>query len=541
MSFGAEFVTVLSKYLSCFNGRKLQSVAGVSSFCVLTLGKNNNLLLSFENSNAGISLVNDEEKKFLLEQNDFLPPVINAIKSHLVGATFVSFEQINSDKVLAINFERQIGANFKTKTSLILELQPCHTNLLLVGEDGNIIEAARHFTPEDNAFRTVLPRLSYTPPPRLEGISLSDWLKSPSKENLQEILGFGKAFLKFVSTFDLENAKNILLAFKKEEKFTAIFLEKYLAPFPVALADKLPHNIKQSAFENVLHETFENFANRIVEAKRKKVLKAVDKELTRRVKQLNDIETLLEETKSEKYKLWADLITSNLWCLARGKSEVSLPHYNEDGSTKDVLVPLDITISPSQTAELYYKKYKKLRVSKERAKILLETVRAEKSDFETQRAMAESLTTVNELEVLATELGIARKLHEQRGRNRAKQSKDEASQPYKKIVYDDAIIFVGLSAKGNRLVTFKLAIPSDMWFHAQGVPGSHVILRIATSVAQDRLDELLNECAILASTYSKAKGQAGTRVDYCRRKYVTPIQGGVANVTYKNFSSIYTK
>ena len=119
MSFGAEFVTVLSKYLSRFNGRKLQSVAGVSSFCVLTLGKNNNLLLSFENSNAGISLIDDNEKKFLLEQNDFLPPIINAIKSHLLGATFVSFEQINSDKVLALNFERQIGASFKTKTSLI--------------------------------------------------------------------------------------------------------------------------------------------------------------------------------------------------------------------------------------------------------------------------------------------------------------------------------------------------------------------------------------------------------------------------------------
>ncbi len=538
MTFGAEFVTVLSKYLSRFNGRKLQSVVGVSSFCVLTLGKNNNLLLSFENSNAGISLIDDNEKKFLLEQNDFLPPIINAIKSHLLGATFISFEQINSDKVLAINFERQIGATFKTKTSLILELQPRHTNLLLVAEDGNIIEAARHFTPEDNAFRTVLPRLPYAPPPSLQGISLASWLESPSKETLQDVLGFGKGLLTFLSSFDLETAKKVLISFIKDENFVAVFLGNYVAPFPVSLLNKLLQDVVQDDFEKVLHGTFENFAIRTLEAKRKKVLVAIDKELSRRAKQQKDIETLLEETKSEKFKLWADLITSNLWQIPRGKNEISLVQYNEDGSETNVLVPLDITTSPSGTAEVYYKKYKKLRVSKERAKILLGTVRAEKSDFETQRAIAESLTTASELEILAAELGIARKMHENKGRNRQKK---EEVKPYKKIEYDDAMIFVGLSAKGNRLVTFKLAIPSDTWFHAQGFPGSHVILRITTSVTQERLSELQEKCASFASVYSKAKGQAGTRVDYCARKYVTPIQGGIANVTYKNFSSIYVK
>ncbi len=536
MTFGAEFVTVLSKYLSRFNGRKLQSVAGVSSFCVLTLGKNNNLLLSFENSNAGISLIDDNEKKFLLEQNDFLPPIINAIKSHLLGATFVSFEQINSDKVLALNFERQIGAAFKTKTSLILELQPRHTNLLLVAEDGNIIEASRHFTPEDNAFRTILPRLPYAPPPSLKGISLANWLESPSKDTLQDILGFGKAFLTFLSSFDLETAKKVLVSFSEDENFVALFLGNYVAPFPVSLLNELPQNIAQNDFEKVLHCTFENFAHRTLEAKRKKLLSTIDKELSRREKQLKDIENLLEETKSEKFKLWADLITSNLWQIERGKSEILLVQYNEDGSETNVLVPLDITTSPSMTAELYYKKYKKLRSSKERARVLMETVKAEKSDFETQRAIAESLNTASELEVLAAELGIAHKVRESKGRNRQKK---EESKPYKKIEYDDAIIFVGLSARGNRFVTFKLAIASDTWFHAQGFPGSHVILRMTTSVTQERLSELQEECASFAATYSKAKGQAGTRVDYCPRKYVTPIQGGIANVTYKNFSSIY--
>ena len=545
MTFGAEFVTVLAKYLRRFRGRKLQSVVGVSSFCALTLGKNSNLLLSFENSNPGICLIDDNEKKFLLEQNDFLPPVINAIKSHLVGATFVSFKQINFDKVLAINFERQIGANFKTTISLILELQPRHTNLLLVAEDGTIIEAARHFTPEDNAFRTILPRLPYAPPPSLHGILLADWLASPRRETMADIRGFGRPFLTFLSNYDLDSVKKILISFDETDeeranvqKFVTIFLGNYIALFDVSLLENLSQEIVWKEFEKALHGTFENFANRTLEIKRKKVLTVIDKELSRRAKQERDIESLLAETKSETYKLWADLITANLWCIERGKNEVTLPIYGVDGSQTDVLVPLDVTVQPSQTAALYYKQYKKLRASKERARILLESVKAEKSDFETQRAIAESLTSTNELDVLARELGISGKLYEQKGRSRARQSKDEEHLPYKKVVFDDAIIFIGLSAKGNRFVTFKLAIPSDIWFHAQGVPGSHVILRIGTSVTQDRLSELHNECANYAATYSKAKGQPGTRVDYCKRKYVTPIQGGIANVTYKNFLSI---
>ena len=528
MTFGAEFVKAIAKYLSKFEGRKLQSVAGVSSFCVLTLGKNQNLLLSFENANAGVAILTEEEKKFLLSQSDFLPPIVNAIKSHLIGSTFTSFEQINNDKVLAVNFERQIGANFKTHITLILELESRHTNLLLLAEDGKIIEAARHFTPEENALRTILPRLPYVTPPSMKGIALADWIAST--ENLTSVLGFGKPFLKFLATLGLPRAKEILSSFD-ESDFVSFSLGNYTAVLPSSCP--LPTEVETFAMEVAMHRVFEDFATRVVQAKRKKLLKAIDKEVTRREKQLADIRSLLTETKGEKFKLWADLITANLWQIdSHGQGEVTLTQYNDDGTTSEVSVPLDVTKSASATAEAYYKKYKKLRASKERASVLLATVEAEKSDLETERAIAETLTTADELDILASELGVAS--------TPRKKKNTEEQLPYRKITYDDAIIFLGLSAKGNRIVTFKLAIPSDTWFHAEGVPGSHVLLRIATTVTQERLEELRAECASLASRYSKARGEAGTRVDFCQRKYVTAIQGGVANVTYRNFETIKT-
>jgi Predicted RNA-binding protein homologous to eukaryotic snRNP len=58
--------------------------------------------------------------------------------------------------------------------------------------------------------------------------------------------------------------------------------------------------------------------------------------------------------------------------------------------------------------------------------------------------------------------------------------------PHKRFDLGCALVFAGLSSKGNRYVTFKLAGADDIWFHAQGVPGAHVILRFTSIPTEEK-------------------------------------------------------
>jgi predicted ribosome quality control (RQC) complex YloA/Tae2 family protein len=79
-------------------------------------------------------------------------------------------------------------------------------------------------------------------------------------------------------------------------------------------------------------------------------------------------------------------------------------------------------------------------------------------------------------------------------------------------------IVIGRSPVENAELTFHVARPDDLWFHAQGVPGAHVILS-----RDDRgraPDEDLQAAASLAAFYSKAQAAASAPVDYTLRKHV---------------------
>jgi predicted ribosome quality control (RQC) complex YloA/Tae2 family protein len=79
-------------------------------------------------------------------------------------------------------------------------------------------------------------------------------------------------------------------------------------------------------------------------------------------------------------------------------------------------------------------------------------------------------------------------------------------------------ILVGRNNIQNDRLTFKIADPTDWWFHTQKIPGSHVILRPKPGIPVD--DESLNYACQLAAYFSKAKNSTKIPVDYAQRKYV---------------------
>lgn len=108
---------------------------------------------------------------------------------------------------------------------------------------------------------------------------------------------------------------------------------------------------------------------------------------------------------------------------------------------------------------------------------------------------------------------------------------------YKKIEIDGYLLYQGKDAAANDYVTLELADGEDYWFHAKGVPGSHIIIK-----ANDKLptDEIIMNAAELAAKNSKSKEDT-VEVVWCKRKFVTKEKGmnpGQVRVDYKNSHTI---
>ncbi|WP_418505279.1 Rqc2 family fibronectin-binding protein [Cloacibacillus evryensis] len=533
MSFGPELIWIWSKELERCRGRRAQRVDGGNNSVVISFGAASDMLLSWGAQNCGAALISQKEKKSFLSSVSQTPPITNALRSHLTGAELSLVEQLRRDRILKLTFTKTVGAGFSVTRCLIIEIMERFSNILLVDEDGNIIETAKHIHPADNSYRTVLPGLPYHLPPAFDGTSLEEWLASPDKSSIQKIAGFGKPLLKLLSGAELDKAVSILGSFY-DGKSPSGFVPQKIGRYVTSLPELLPEAEALEDEDTGRMIALAPLRDAAFESRRKHAVRLIEKEITRRERQAEDIERLLSDDRSGLYRQYGELIVANLWQVRHNVEETELNGYDGSGKEISLKVPLDPRLSPSQNAARYFAKYKKITAAQERASALLATVKEELEDQREALALAWSISDAESLLMLEEELGTAKVPAQKRGARK----KSPPLPPHRRFEFDRALVFAGLSSKGNRYVTFKLALPDDLWFHAQGVPGSHVILRPLSALAEDELNAFKDFCASLAAYYSKARESSRQRVDYTRRRYVSPIRGGEANVTYKEFSTV---
>ncbi|MBR4401557.1 MAG: NFACT family protein [Synergistes sp.] len=532
MSFGPELVWYWKKEIaSAFCGKRVQRVDGGNNAVVISFGQDE-LLLSWDSVRCGAVAISQKERKELLSAAAQTPQIVNALRSHITGAVLFSAEQLRRDRILKLSFRKTVGAGFSVVRNVIFEPMERFSNLLLADESDVIIETAKHIHPADNSFRAVLPGLVYIMPPLFGGVSLEEWLERPEPSDLANIAGFGRKLLKAASGMPADICRRAMSAFYSEEtekeRFIPQKLGNYITVFPELLPQAVPLG-KGSGFAAVL----EPMRDADLDARKKRAAALIGREITRRERQLSDIKALIHESLDGRFRQYGELITANLWRIKPGAGEVLLSGYDEDGNTYSLEVPLVKGVSPQKSAEVYFSKYKKIRASAERAAALMPSVEEELAGYAETLEAVRAVTDGKSLSMIEDELGIAK-----RAPKKKNSEKGASLPPHLRFEFDGAIVYAGLSAKGNRYVTFKLANPDDIWFHAQGVPGSHVILRVSVPMPEDELGGLMEFCASLALFYSRMKESTRSRVDHTKRKYVSPIRGGVANVTYKEFSSM---
>jgi predicted ribosome quality control (RQC) complex YloA/Tae2 family protein len=202
----------------------------------------------------------------------------------------------------------------------------------------------------------------------------------------------------------------------------------------------------------------------------------------------------------------------------RRAGEAILTHQAELplGSTAFEDITLDPTLTASENAQAYFARYRKAREAEERVPGMLEEARQQATHLTELRTLVEVAPDMNAIRALRREIRGGDEKPSKRGKPAPK------SAPYRRVgVGEGWEALIGSSAAGNAAVTFDLGGADDLWLHARGVPGAHVILRGRSS--DEPPEAVVERAAELAAWHSAARGSGRVEVDVAPRRHVRKI------------------
>lgn len=263
-------------------------------------------------------------------------------------------------------------------------------------------------------------------------------------------------------------------------------------------------------------------------------LAAVRKSLKKTARRADALRSDLE--KAAKYKAYArygELLKANLGRMQKGQEQVTVVDYF-DPDLPELVIPLDPSKGPQGNMDDYFKKHRKHLAAEREIRPRLETAERECD------ALRKELTALQDG---TWEAPVSPEPTRERRRPAPSSPPGPAprSGPYRRFTSADGLpIYVGRNARENEDLTFKFAHSDDLWLHARGTPGSHVVVRLDKGA--DPPHETIRDAATLALLYSDLKKSGKGEVIYTRRKWVKKLKGqppGTVSVTQEK--SIYAQ
>lgn len=219
--------------------------------------------------------------------------------------------------------------------------------------------------------------------------------------------------------------------------------------------------------------------------------------------------------------------TAMSWRAARK----SLPAYY---TNEEITIPLDDQLSARENSQKFFDKYNKLKRTYEAlSEQTLETKR-EIDHLESVSAALDIALKEEDLVQIKEELmeyGYIK--HRRAGDKKPKIT----SRPFHYITSDGFHVYVGKNNYQNDELTFKLANGGDWWFHAKGIPGSHVIVK---TEGKELPDHVFEEAGALAAYYSKGRENEKVEIDYIQRKHIRKVAGAAPGfvIYHTNYSLV---
>ena len=463
-------------------------------------------------------------------QNPQTPNTFTMImRKYLQGAVIESITQIENDRILEIAFsnKNEIGDNIKV--TLVVEIMGKHSNIILIDKaESKIIESIKHIGFSQNSYRTILPGSTYLAPPKSEA-------KNPftvSDEKLFELLQTEdlapRNLQKLFQGLGRDTAENLAaqLSNDKLKQFRAFFARPCQPnmtdkSFAAVLFDKSDKQF--DSLSELLDVFYQDKAERDrVNQQSSDLIHRVQTELDKNIKKLGKQEKeLLATENAEEFRQKGELLTTYLTLVPNNQDQVELDNYY---TNEKIVIALDKSLTPSQNAQRYFKKYQKL---KEAVKHLTGLIQETKDTITYLESVETALNhaSISDIEDIREELvetGFVKR------RTRDKRHKRKKPEQY--LASDGkTIIMVGRNNLQNDELTFKMAKKGELWFHAKDIPGSHVLIKDNLNPS----DEVKTDAAELAAYYSKARLSNLVQVDMIEAKKLNKPTGGKPGfVTY---------
>ena len=511
------------------------------------------------------------------------------LRKHLVGGIIRNIYTNSFERIVFIEIDCHNELNDLITKTLVVELMGKHSNVILLNENRNVIDALRHLNKFDNSTRDIFPGSKYTDivSNKLDFCKINSFenfynsLKITDKFSISSSIskdfnGLGKNNLfhllehlqiedSSTSNTDLEKIYNYLKDLSNILNSKFLYTNSKSVDIKLVSGDKKDYYLYLSDnkyYENLSINFFiddfyyEKENSERFKSYRNNVLKIVLNQVTR-IK--NKIEVINEKIKecnnTNLYKLYGELITANLYRIPDyPQDKIVVENYYDNNNL--IEIPLDNTMSPSKNAKMYFKKYRKLqntigivRKHKELAEEELRYLDSIVYEISTAKDITDIDNIYSEIcdNLLAGQNSNTVNNHIDSSNN--KSVKETSSLLPAKYTIDGYTVLVGKNNKQNDYLTCRIAQNSDIWFHTKDIHGSHVILKTDNeSYNSSKLDitdinipeSTLYKCACLAAYYSKARMSQNVPVDYTFVKYVKKPNGAKPGmVIYTNNKTIY--
>lgn len=534
--------------------------------------ENDELLLTIKNNSTQYRLILSSSSSlplvYLCDENKIspitAPPFCMLLRKHIQNGRIVSIYQPDFERIIVFEIEHLNEMGDVCHKKIIIELMGKYSNIIFTDMEDNIIDSIKHISAMVSSVREVLPGCQYFIPRTQEKqnpltTDETMFINQIFSKNMECFKSLYTSFTGISPMISHEICYRLgIIAEQNTDSFTNDEKHHLFTVF-----SDLMNQVKEKNFDlNIFYENsipidyscikitsykeeqcvhFKSVSQlllayykdkeKITRIRQKSVdlRKIVQTSMERDIKKYDlQVRQLKDTEKMEQYKVYGELLHTYGYTIVNGAKSCELLNYY---TNEPVTIPLDPMLTPMDNAKKYFDKYSKLKRTKEALSTLIIEVKGEIDHLESIATALDIAQKEEDLSEIKEEL-IDNGYMKRKGEKKKQRFK---SKPFHYLSSDGFDIYVGKNNYQNDELTFKFATGNDWWFHAKGIPGSHVIIK---SDGKDIPDHTFEEAGKLAAHYSKGKGQEKIEIDYTQKKNVKKPAGAKPGfvVYYTNFS-----
>lgn len=499
------------------------------------------------------------------------PPMFCMLmRKYLCGARLTGIEQFGLERILHFKFATFNELGDPVTLTLAVEIMGRHSNIILVGDDGRVIDSIKRVTADMSSVRQVMPGMKYVFPPSQNKVDI--FIREPeavteavkrgrdiplSKALLEVVDGVSPIICREISELTESSVDPVISDMTPDQlgRLTEVVAEladrvKSGSTRPTMLVDKLGHpfdftfmDITQYESEMSLKyfDTYSEMLDRFCSERgsadrmrqRSGDLFRFVMNLSDRISRKLDVQRqeLARSADREELRIKGELIHSNIRLVEKGMTSVVLENYYDEGNP--ITIKLDPRLTPAQNAQHYYVEYRKADNAERVLKGLIESGEREQDYIDSVFDMLTRARTESEIGAIRDELAEQGYLKNRRQANR----KPEKLPPLEYVSDDGFRILCGRSNIQNDKLTLKDSGKRDIWLHTQKIHGSHTIIVTDGTMPPPRT---LEQAAVIAAYNSKARDSSMVPVDYTEVRNVKKPGGAAPGmVIYEHYKTAY--